>query len=100
MINAINEDNVEKAYVMKTYSSEYEKQNYSLAKEIFITHLASEFDLPVPLCGIIKIDNNDLKEFYSEEEINKLDKGYKFCTEYHSGYIIMNSIVSQKHYPH
>lgn len=97
LINAINEDNVEKAYVMKTYSSEYEKQNFSLAKEIFITHLAGEFDLPVPVCGVIKIDNNDLKKFYTEEEINKLDKGYKFCTEYHPGYVIMNSIVSQKH---
>lgn len=96
LINAFNNDGVEKAYVMKTYKSKFVSENFSIAKEILVTELAKEFDLPVPEYGLIKIDNTNLKEFYTKEEIDQLDKGYKFCTEYHEGYVIMSSLASSK----
>ncbi|WP_130735472.1 HipA family kinase [Flavobacterium sp. J27] len=96
LINAFNHEGIEKAYVMKTYKSKFVKENFSIAKEILVTELAKEFDLPVPEYGIIKIDNKDLKGLYNDEEIKLLDKGYKFCTEYHEGYVIMSSLASSK----
>lgn len=79
---------------MKTYKKKYIKDNFSVAKEILITELAKEFDLPVPNYGIIKINNEDLANFYNEEEISLLDDGYKFCTEYYEGYVIISIILS------
>ena len=83
LINAFNNQGIEKSYVMKTYKSKFVSENFSIAKEILVTELAREFDLPVPEYGLIKIDNKDLKGIYADEEIKLLDKGYKFCTEYH-----------------
>jgi len=96
LINAFNKDGIEKPYVMKTYKSKFVSENFSIAKEILVTELAKEFDLPVPEYGLIKIDNKDLKGLYTDEEIKSLDKGYKFCTEYHEGYVIMSSLASSK----
>lgn len=96
LINAFNNKGIEKSYVMKTYKSKFVSENFSIAKEILVTELAREFDLPVPEYGLIKIDNKDLKGIYADEEIKLLDKGYKFCTEYHEGYVIMSSVASSK----
>ena len=96
LISAFNEAGLEKTYVMKTYKSKFVSENFSIAKEILVTELAKEFDLPVPEYGVIKIDNKDLKGLYTDEEIKLLDKGHKFCTEYHEGYVIMSSLASSK----
>ena len=94
LITATSKDGVEKPYVMKTYKKNYVEENFSVAKEILITELAKDFDLPVPNYGIIKINNEELIDFYTKNEIELLDNGYKFCTEYHEGYVIMSSIAS------
>ncbi len=96
LITAFGEDGIEKPYVMKTYKKKFVDENFSVAKEIVIAELAREFDLSVPDYGIIKIDNDDLQHFYTMEEINLLDDGYKFCTEYHEGYVIMSNLASSK----
>lgn len=94
LITAFNEAGIEKPYVMKTYKKKFVSENYSVAKEILILELAKEFDLPVPDYGIVKIDNEDLMEFYSKENVALLDEGYKFCTEYQEGFVIMSTIAS------
>jgi len=96
LINAFDENGIEKTYVMKTYKKKFVKENFSVAKEIIITFLAKEFDLPIPEYGVIKIDNKELITFYSDAEIKLLDNDYKFCTEYHEGYVIMSSLASNK----
>jgi hypothetical protein len=94
LITAVDEKGVPKQYVMKLFKTNHIEQNYSVAKEIFVNEFAKEFDLSVPDYAIIKIDHNLLTEFFSEEEINKLDKGYKFCSEFMSQYVIFNPLLS------
>ena len=82
LINAMGEDKKPKLYVMKLFKEDYIEQNYSVAKEIFISELAHEFSLTTPNYGVIWIDHSLLNNFFSKEEIKLLDKGYKFCSEY------------------
>lgn len=96
LITALNESNREVPYVMKTYKKENIEENYTIAKEILITELAKKFDLPVPEYGLIKVNNSQLSKFYTLEEINKLDNGYKFCTEYIEGTLIANNELNKK----
>ncbi|RRJ89413.1 hypothetical protein EG240_11740 [Paenimyroides tangerinum] len=96
LINALNEIGEDKTFVMKTYRSNFIEENFSIAKEILVTILAREFDLPIPEYGLIKIDNTNLREFYSNDEVNLIDTGYKFCTEFHEGYVIMNTALAIK----
>jgi hypothetical protein len=94
LITAIDQSQVPKQYVMKLFKTNNIEQNYSVAKEIFVNELAKEFDLSVPDYAIIKIDHKILSEFFSEEEIERLDKGYKFCSEFMAQYVIFNPLVS------
>ncbi len=96
LITAFDDGGICKPYVMKTYKKKYIEENFSVAKEILIIELAKEFDLPVPNYGIIKTDNKDLKSFYDQEHIDLLDDGYKFCTEYYEGYVIVSAVASSK----
>lgn len=96
LINALNNEGIEKPYVMKTYKTKFIEENFSIAKEIIVTYLAKEFDLPVPEMGLISIENKDLKKFYNEDEIKSIDNGYKFCTEYQEGYVIMSTTLASK----
>ena len=48
LITAINEDKKVGEYVMKVFKKDYIEQNYSVAKEIFISELAKEFNLETP----------------------------------------------------
>jgi len=93
-ITAINEKGEAKQYVMKLFKFDNIEQNYSVAKEIFVNELAREFELSVPEYGIIKFNNNLLEEYFSKEEIQKLDNGYKFCSEFMPQYIIFNPLIS------
>jgi len=94
LINAIDSDGNVDPYVLKCYKSDYIDQNFTVAKEIFSTIIAQEFDLPVPDWGIIEFDNSELEGFYSKDGIANLHSGYKFCCEYFEGYQLYNDFVS------
>lgn len=97
LINALNVNNKEVSYVMKTYKSNHNKTNFTIAKEIIVSELAKKFDLNVPLYGLVKIEKNLLNEHYPEEFINDLDNGYKFCTEFVDGSVTAIHDVNKKY---
>lgn len=97
LINALNNSNKEISYVMKTYTSKYNEENFTIAKEIIISELAKKFDLNVPEYGLIKIEKSPLTEHYTEDFVNDLDNGYKFCTEFIDGSVTANNSVSKKY---
>lgn len=94
VITAQNEDGNIKQYVMKSFRHERYGNNYSVAKEIFINELAREFELPVPEYALIEVENSDLKDFYTPEEIAIMAKGYKFCSELMVQYANFNPLIS------
>ena len=97
LITALNSSNKEIPYVMKIYKKENVEENYTIAKEILISELAKKFDLPVPEYGLVQINDTQLSKFYTSEEINSLDNGYKFCTEYREGALIANNELNRKY---
>lgn len=97
LISAIDEKGEIKEYVMKLYSNKYVKQNYSIAKEIFVSELAKEFDLPVPDYGLIDIDLDLLNDYYTDTELSNFDRGLKFCSEFKGQYVIFNPLTSKKY---
>ncbi|MHA3787473.1 HipA family kinase [Flavobacterium hauense] len=95
LITAKTEDGKAKQYVMKLFKSDYIEQNYSVAKEIFISELAKEFSLIAPDYALIKVEEEELLPYFSPDEIKAFDKGYKFCSEFMEQYTpVVNSLVS------
>lgn len=82
LIRAYDENNDIKLYVLKTFSDRHVTSNFSVAKEILACELANIFDLPVPEYGLINFNHSLLDEFLSKDEIDTIDLGYKFCSEY------------------
>ncbi|MDR2223603.1 MAG: hypothetical protein LBE34_12865 [Flavobacteriaceae bacterium] len=83
-------------YVVKLFSVKMNKENFSLAKEIIVNCMAKEFDLNVPSFGVIKIDFSLLKDYYPENVIEKLDKGFAFCSSFMSQHVLADSNFSVK----
>lgn len=96
LISAINSDDKELFFVMKTYKKKYNEENFTIAKEIIISELAKKFDLNVPDYGLVKISDEMLSEHYTQEEINDFDNGYKFCSEFKEGALDADSDVNKK----
>jgi hypothetical protein len=94
LITAIDEDGNVNQYVMKLFKKNYVDQNFSVAKEILISELAKEFNLSVPNYAVINIDHSLLVEYFEKDELEKLDEGYKFCSEFNGQYVIFNPLVS------
>lgn len=86
LITAVNHEGIIKQYVMKLYKTDWVEQNYTVAKEVFISELAKEFNLSTPNYGLIKVDDEMLLDFFIQEEIDAFDKGYKFCSEFMGQY--------------
>ncbi|WP_069859039.1 HipA family kinase [Arenibacter algicola] len=93
LINAQCQNKEIKQYVLKTYQENFVAQNYTVAKEILCCQMASEFDLPVPEYAIINFDHSALTKHYDLVKISTLDKGFKFCSEYHMGALDFNRFV-------
>ncbi|TCN60853.1 hypothetical protein D0809_03010 [Flavobacterium circumlabens] len=89
-ITAIDKQQNSNDYVMKLFKHDYVEQNFSVAKEILIVELAKKFGLSVPDYDIIQIDDSNLIPFYNQQEIDKLHKGYKFCSKITGHYAIFN----------
>lgn len=94
LITAVDQYGIVNQYVMKLFKKKYVQQNYSVAKEILISELAIEFNLPVPNYAVINIDHNLLTNYFDSEELEMLDEGYKFCSEFNGQYVIFNPLVS------
>ncbi len=94
LITAINEDKEVAQYVMKVFKKDFIEQNYSVAKEIFISELCKEFNLESPEYALIKIDHSILSTYYEKDVLDKIDNGYKFCSKYYGQYLIFNPLVS------
>ena len=95
LINALNENGEAKQYIMKLFKSDWVEQNFSVAKEIFVSELAKEFSLSAPEYGVIMVDNEQLMPFFTNDEIEAFHKGYKFCSEFMGQYTpVINSLVS------
>lgn len=94
LIRAENPENRISPYILKLYKTDNIKQNFTVAKEIIVSKLANSFDLPVPEFGIINFDHKYLTDFYDNERISKIDLGHKFCSNFKSGYVIFNPLVS------
>jgi hypothetical protein len=83
-------------YVLKLYKKKYVNQNFSVAKEILVSEIAKEFDLPVPEYGIINFDHKLLLNFFNSDYIELLDTGYKFCSKLIDGVFIYNPNTKNK----
>jgi hypothetical protein len=67
---------------------------FPAAKEIIGCEMALMFDLPTPRYNIINIDESKLTSYYSENEVRKFHKGYKFCSKKLDQYVGFNPHVS------
>lgn len=94
LITAVDEFGKVNQYVMKLFKKKYVEQNFSVAKEILISELAMEFNLAVPNYAVINIDHSLLIDYFEKEELDNLDEGYKFCSEFNGQYVIFNPLVS------
>lgn len=94
LITAVDNFGSAKQYVMKLFKTNYVEQNFSVAKEILICELAREFNLPVPNYALIDIDHQLLSNYFEPLELAKLDKNYKFCSEFNGQFVIFNPLVS------
>lgn len=94
LINAENDDGEINPYVVKLYKKDYVRDNFTVAKEILISELSQEFNLPLPNYGVINLNHELLYEYYDEEFISKLDEGYKFCNQYLEGSVIYNPLLN------
>lgn len=56
--------------------------------------MALMFDLPTPRYNIINIEDGKLASYYSENEVRKFYKGYKFCSKKLDQYVGFNPHVS------
>ena len=101
IIEAEDENSNISFYILKLYKSNYVKQNFSVAKEILVTEVAKQFDLPVPDYGVINFNHSILSSFFDQSHINQLDLGYKFCSKLIEGVVIYNPNIKNtflKHY--
>ena len=94
LITAVDQLGNVNQYVMKLFKKNYVEQNFSVAKEILISELANEFNLPVPNYAVIDIDHSLLSDYFETDELDKLAEGYKFCSEFNGQYVIFNPLVS------
>ena len=95
-ITAMDKHGNVKQYVMKLFKRKYVMENYSVAKEILVNELAKEFSLPVPDYALIDIDHKLLVDFFKPEDLELLDDGYKFCSEFNPHYVIFSPVISFK----
>ncbi|SFC88613.1 hypothetical protein SAMN04487907_11143 [Zunongwangia mangrovi] len=84
------------SYVLKLYKNDYVTDYFTIAKEIIISELAEQFNLPVPKYGVIDLDNELLLEEYDPDFIRELNSGYKFCNYYHEGTLLYNDSLRSK----
>jgi len=96
LVTAYNNKNIEDTYVMKTFKTDWVAQNFTVAKEVLVSELANEFDLITPDYGLTRYNNSDLSEFHQEDYIPQLDKGFKFCSKYHLGYVAATALASRQ----
>lgn len=93
IIDAEDEQANVSTYVLKIYNKRSINQNFAVAKEILISEIAKEFDLPVPDYGIINFDHKYLTNFFDKKYIDNLDLGYKFCSKLIDGVVIFNPAI-------
>ncbi len=88
VIKAEDQSGTINPYVLKLYKADYVSKNFSVAKEILVSELAAQFNLPVPKYGIIDFDTNLLSTEYEADFLKELKPGYKFCNFYHEGTLL------------
>ena len=89
----LDKDNQRSIYYAKPFRN-IGINTFPTAKEIIGCELALMFDLPTPRYGIINIEESKLTCYYSENEVRKFHKGYKFCSKKIDQYVIFNPYVS------
>jgi hypothetical protein len=95
LITAVGDDRIPRQYVMKLFKSDWVEQNFSVAKEIFISELANDFALSTPKCALINVEDKHLYKFFSPQEVEQFDKGFKFCSEFMGQYTpVINKLLS------
>src|SRR5690606_31155134 len=93
IIDAEDENSNISTYVLKIYNKRSINQNFSVAKEILISEITKEFDLPVPEYGVINFNHKYLTRFFNKNYIDSLDLGYKFCSKLIDGVVIFNPTI-------
>ncbi|WP_442845015.1 HipA family kinase [Leeuwenhoekiella sp. H156] len=88
VIKAQDQSGTINPYVLKLYKADYVSKNFAVAKEILVSELASQFNLPVPKYGIIDFDTALLSPEYGTDFLKMLKPGYKFCNFYHEGTLL------------
>lgn len=96
IIDAEDENSNISSYVLKLYNKRSIDQNYAVAKEVLISEIANEFDLPVPDYGVINFDHKYLENNFEKDYIKKLDTGFKFCSKIIDGVVIFNPSIKNK----
>lgn len=66
---------------------------YPIAKEIFACEVATHFDIPTPQYNIIDISDSKLANQYTDNEIRRFHKGYKFCSRKLDQYLEFNPFL-------
>lgn len=83
-------------YVLKLYKDDYVTSYFTIAKEVIISELAGQFNLPVPKYGLINLNLKLLAKEYNDNYLNKISIGYKFCSYYHEGTLLYNSSLNNR----
>jgi hypothetical protein len=96
LIEAANEKNEIGQYVVKIFTKNHEKDNFSTSKEFISSLLASEFELNTPEYFVVKMKKEYVLDIFNEDEINQRQFGYHFCTEFIPGCFPYN--VNTKNY--
>lgn len=90
---ASDQDNIRSRYYAKPFRMG-SINSYPTAKEIIGCEMAVAFDLPTPNYNIIDINHATLSTYYTENELRKFNKGYKFCSKKLDQYAGFNPNVS------
>lgn len=94
-IFSINQDGIGDFYIAKVFTKDQIYQNCSVAKEIICCELAKMFDLNVPDYGIINFRESDLLQVYTQDRVDMVDAGPKFCSKLENQYSIFTPATSK-----
>ncbi|HEX8547297.1 MAG TPA: HipA family kinase [Cytophagaceae bacterium] len=83
----VEDENDLHPYVVKLFKTNHVNDAYAVSREVFGNVLAREFDLLVPKCAFIEIDDEFINELSDDlqEEIRSKDERIKFGSKYIEG---------------
>lgn len=91
----VMEGDMLKPYIVKLFTDKHIEQQQSVAKEVFGSVLAQEFDLCVPKPSLIHFSDSFYQTLDNElqKELDSKSRGIKFGCAYHEDMTVIDVIV-------